>query len=172
MAKSRFKIGDVVVFRKHIKFGNGTEHTQLKVVTTKPLRFTDGTSNFFGMNRYQIRRDSLNYLLKEILPAGTALELEPQVSDLALTGYPKYVDPWSNKEHTCIGWAVGPNGWEWYLLEVVDKKQHIYYGFVHGDADEFGDVSAKELLENGIQLVVDPKKLQEIMPPVGWKKVA
>ena len=168
----QFKVGDTVVFRKPIKFTNGTTHSQLKVAKTKPLRFTDGTSTFFGPSLLTIRKSTVNYLLDKIIPAGIPVESEPQVPDLTLTGYPKYVDPWSNEEHTCIRWAVGPNGWEWYLLEIVDKKNHIYYSFVHGDADEFGDVSAKELLDNGIQLVVDPKKLQEIMPPVGWKKVA
>lgn len=168
----KFKVGDTVVFRRPIKFTNGAAYSQLKVAKTKPLRFTDGTSTFFGPSLITIKRSTLNYLLEKIIPAGIPVELEPQVPDLTLTGYPKYVDPWSDKEHTCIGWAVGPNGWEWYLLEVVDKKQHIYYAFVHGYEDEFGNVSTKELLENGIQVVVNPKKLQEIMPPVGWKKVA
>lgn len=167
----RFKEGDTVIFRRPLRFSDGSSRDKLKVLSTKPLRFTDGTASFFGPNSFKLRRDTLDYYLKEIVPAGTEVKLEPQVPDLEQNGYPKYVDEHGH-EQTCIGWAVGQNGWEWYAFDIVDKDNHIYFGFVHGFEDEYGNFSSMELQENGIEFITNPDKLNEIAPPVGWTKVA
>jgi len=168
----KFKIGDVVVFKEPMQFSNGSKHSQLTVISTKPLRFTDNTMNEFGYStRYKLSKCSLEYDIDKIIPAE---EVQPKIPlpDLSKTGYPTYVDPYGNK-HKCIGWGISLRiGWEWYAFKLEDKKNHIYFGFVHGIEDEFGSFSAKELIELGARFEVDPNKLQELQPPVGWKKVA
>lgn len=87
------------------------------------------------------------------------------------TEYPRYKSK-EGQQYSCIGWSVClRNGWEHYAFELVDKENEIYFGFVHGWEDEFGDFSAQELRENGINFITDPRKLNQIAPPVGWTRV-
>lgn len=51
-----------------------------------------------------------------------------------------------------------------------DEFEDIYFGYVMGDEDEWGDFSTSELKENGIKFYTEPKDLQAIMPPQGWTK--
>jgi hypothetical protein len=82
---------------------------------------------------------------------------------------PIFVSP-DGKLYECLGWAICmKNSWEWYGFEDVGNNE--YFGFVHGDDDEFGYFSVSELLENGIRFITSAIDLNEIMPPVGWTKL-
>lgn len=80
-----------------------------------------------------------------------------------------FISP-DNKKYTCILYAVDAfrSGWEWYGFKNVGNEQ--YFGFVHGDADEFGTFSANELRENDIPVYTDPVDIMEIQPPIGWTR--
>ena len=85
---------------------------------------------------------------------------------------PIFIDP-DGKEHQCIAWAIGlPQiNWEWYGFENDPADPDIYFGYVMGVEDEWwGYFSAAELKERGIRLIVDRKSLNEIRPPIGWRK--
>lgn len=94
-----------------------------------------------------------------------------------LNKYPVFVSP-DGREYHCVLYAIdmrlkGTNqfagsGWEWYGFE--KSEGDTYFGLVDGFEKELGYFSAGELRENGIKPLIDPKGLQEIAPPRGWKK--
>ena len=86
---------------------------------------------------------------------------------------PIFITP-KGKEYTCIGWASGvPKcNWEWYAFEKVEGCDKVYFGYVMGFENEYGDFSEKELNDNGIKFYKSAKELNEIAPPIGWTKKA
>ena len=83
--------------------------------------------------------------------------------------YPVFINP-KGTEYTCIAWACGfPKlNWEWYAFE--EEAEGIYFGYVMGFENEYGTFSEAELKENGIKLFKTAKELNEISPPIGWKR--
>jgi len=168
----QFKVGDTVVFRRPMQFSNGTERKELKVKSTRPLRFTDGTCNDFGFEAsYKIKRATIDCMLEKIIPASKPHE--PEVIEYDTKDCPIYIDDFDH-EHKILGWASGMprSNWEWYATKCVDKKEQIYYGFVMGFEYEWGTFSVKELTELGIRFITNPEELNQIMPPPKWRKVS
>jgi hypothetical protein len=92
------------------------------------------------------------------------------MAQMTKTMYPKFKSP-EGKEYTCIGWACDlRTSWEWYAFELVNKAHDIYFGYVLGFENEWGDFSAQELKENGIKFHTDSEDLNDIMPPIGWER--
>lgn len=89
---------------------------------------------------------------------------------MSKNNYPVYISP-KGKEYTCIGWACDAfrSGWEWYAFEETEDEG-VYFGFVHGFEDEFGYFDIAELKENKIKFFTDIESLNEIAPPIGWKR--
>lgn len=172
----QFKVGDTIVFRRPVHFNNGTTHKQLTVYKLRPFELTDGSQGLFGKNVYKMSRRNIDYNLKKIIPAGEGFEPEivmPDISGKNIDKFPVFKMKDSELSYRCIAWGNSlKNGWEWYAFSIVDRKEAIYYGFVMGWDNEFGNFSAKELAGVGVTLVTDPKELHNIMPPSGWTKVA
>jgi len=124
---------------------------------------------------YNIKRSSIDFTLKEIIPAGTPYVPVIPMPDLSgnnIERYPIFQMKGYDTPYRCIGWGnTLKTGWEWYAFEIVDKENGIYFGYVMGWESEFGNFSAQELAENGIHLELNPKELHSIMPPEGWVKV-
>lgn len=81
---------------------------------------------------------------------------------------PVFIDN-NGKPHACIGYAIDLRiNWEWYAFE--DMGNGIYFGYVMGFENEWGDFSVQELAENNINFTTDPEILNDLMPPIGWKK--
>lgn len=174
--RKKFKEGDTVVFTETVRFTNGASFKSLKVLSTKPLRFTDGVVNIFGYPAsYRLSKRLLDHMVAEVIPASQHGDIERIIPDIKkedLSQYPKFHDP-SMKEYICILWGQGANGWEWYGFEVEDyKSDKIYFGYVMGFENEWGSFSLQELLNAGVNVVTDPKELQALAPPIGWQKVA
>lgn len=84
--------------------------------------------------------------------------------------HPIFISP-AGKEYTCLGHAIDlRTSWEWYAFEAYPQDPGIYFGYVMGFDNEFGDFSEAELNENGIRLEKNPATLAEIAPPLGWRK--
>lgn len=171
----QFKVGDTIIFRRPVCFNNGTSHKQLTVHRLKPFELTDGSQGLFGSNIYKMKRRNIDYLMKKVIPAGQKHEPEivlPDISGKNIDKFPVFKMKEDGPTYRCIAWANSLKiGWEWFSFDIIDKNEAIYYGFVHGNYDEFGNFSAKELAENGISFITDPKELHNIMPPIGWEKV-
>lgn len=78
------------------------------------------------------------------------------------------------KEYNCLIYGVDAlrSGWEWYGFEIVEKSNEdiIFFGFVHGDEDEWGNFSLSELRENKVPVYTNPNDIADIAPPVGWTR--
>lgn len=108
---------------------------------------------------------------KENLEAGDLVNIDLHSGGVfkAKLQYPVFIDE-KGVGRKCIGYACEIPGihWEWYLFEKEDDD--IYFAYVMGDVNEWGSISIKELQAEGIQVLFDAKRLQEIMPPIGWTK--
>lgn len=150
-------VGTIIQLNYPLHFSDGTEQDEFEVYLTKPLRFK--SVNGYGV--YRIKRSTLTAV-------GYTIIKKPKSKK---KNYPIYIDPYGC-EHKCIGWACDSfrSGWEWYSFRKISEDVHE--GFVHGDADEFGSFSIKELTNLGIKFETNPDELQQLMPPIGWKKIA
>lgn len=94
------------------------------------------------------------------------------MATITKTEYPCYRSP-EGREYQCIGWAIDLRiNWEWYAFKCIDMQNEIYEGYVMGFCDEYGDFSVQELRANGIRFITDVRKLRELRPPIGWKRIA
>jgi len=166
---TKFNVGDTVVFKHPIRFQSGHTFNSLQVISTKPLKFTDGGTNWMGvLNRYHIRRATLQANIKEVIPTGQGGIVKQTIIKPNKSKCPVYVDEFG-KKHTILGWACGApkSSWEWYATEINDDG--ICFGYVMGFENEWGSFSVQELNECGINLITDPDKLKDLAPPIGWK---
>ena len=135
---------------------------------------TDGSQNIFGyIAEYKITRKALETLVDHVIPSdqdGSIERVIEKVNEKNINKYPKY--KFRGKEYTCILWAQGKNGWEWYGFETDNEDESIYFGYVMGYENEFGYFSLQELLDAGVNVVTNPKDLMELMPPEKWEKIA
>lgn len=175
--RGKLNVGDTIVFTRPIRFTNGTSFKSLKVHSTKPLTLTDGSKNIFGhTTEYKVSRKALDSLIAHVVPQGQGnvdREIE-EVNENNIHKYPKYHCEITGKDYTCILWAQGTNGWEWFGFELNDKENKLYFGYVMGFENEFGYFSLQELIENGVKIITDPKILHELEPPTGsegWTKI-
>jgi hypothetical protein len=85
------------------------------------------------------------------------------------TKYPVMITP-EGVKYPLIAWATDPmrSNWEWYGVE--DLGNGIYFGYVMGFENEWGNFSEQELNENGIKLNKNPRDLDDLAPPIGWTK--
>ena len=170
-AMKKLNVGDTIVFKETIKFNNGTSYKSLQVLSLKPFRLTDGSTNIFGNTQaYYIKRKTLDSIIDHVIPASENGQVEREVEEVTektIEQYPLYYNGDMKKEYRCILWAQAKNGWEWYGFELDDKDNKIYFGYVMGAYNEWGYFSLQELLDNGVKVVTDPKELHELAPPMG-----
>jgi hypothetical protein len=84
--------------------------------------------------------------------------------------YPVFKSP-EGEEHTCIFHSIMPGiFWEHYGFKQSHSDPDIYYGYVMGDYEEWGNFSRKELEENNAMITTDPDVLHTIMVPPGWTR--
>jgi hypothetical protein len=166
----KLNIGDTIVFTKPLRFSNGTSYKSLQVLSLKPFRLTDGSVNIFGIKTtYSISRRTLDKIIDQVIPAGQG-QVEREIEEVTKDNkhkYPVYYNKDMKKDYTCILWAQGKNGWEWYGFELDDKENKIYFGYVMGFENEWGYFSLQELLDAGVTVVTDPNDLQKLAPPIG-----
>lgn len=169
--RAKLNVGDTIVFNQTIKFNNGTSYKSLQVLSLKPFRLTDGSTNIFGgKSTYYMKRKTLDSMIDHIIPAGENGQVErtvEKVTEETKEQYPLYYNEDMKKEYRCILWAQAKNGWEWYGFELDDKENKIYFGYVMGFENEWGYFSLQELLDNGVKVITDPKELHELAPPLG-----
>lgn len=165
----KLNAGDTVVFKNTISFNNGTKFKSLQVLSLRPLRFSDGTTNLLGgRTSFKISRRTLDSIIDHVVQADKNGQVERVIPDIKdLSKYPKYHCGQTNKDYTCILWAQGKNRWEWFGFELDDKERKIYYGYVMGAENEWGYFSLQELLDAGVDVITDPKKLCDLAPPLG-----
>ena len=73
------------------------------------------------------------------------------------------------KVYTCVLHGIHLRSrWEWYGFEQTDED--TYFGYVQGFENEFGYFSLKELKDNKVSIISNPKP-GDVLPPIGWKQV-
>lgn len=103
------------------------------------------------------------------LPETTKPTMKLPKAKTGATKYPVMITP-EGVKYPLIAWASDPmrSNWEWYGVE--DLGNGIYFGYVMGFENEWGNFSEQELNENGIKLNKNPRDLDDLAPPIGWTK--
>ena len=73
----------------------------------------------------------------------------------------------AGREHTIHAWYVTTHGWEYFQTKATDEHGYSY-GFVHGDADEWGSFSLDEI-KPYLMSSATGYELYELAPPIGWE---
>tara|TARA_R100000005_G_C4962187_1_gene178423 strand:+ start:558 stop:821 length:264 start_codon:yes stop_codon:yes gene_type:complete len=75
----------------------------------------------------------------------------------------------NGKQHEIHSWFLLANGWEYYITEPFDE-QGYGFGYVMGDASEWGSVNILEMTGHIISEACE-EQLDELAPPIGWEWV-
>jgi len=174
------KLGDIIITKENYSFGNNGSFNTFVLYNKKRLLLIQKElkANYYGpIFRIHDKSMFIDNIKQVLTPQDE--EYADAVSRLGLKKYvfPKYRDKEypqfkspNGYTYRCLGWAISlKNGWEWYALEHVEGS--IFFGFVHGFEDEYGNFDVEELQSNGIKFVDDYKELHQIWPPIGWEKI-